>query len=654
MPHFTAAFYFRYDEGIGMQFKIFPYGIVEGEKTPLIPWRTESSNDPNVIKQWQEFFKDKIKGWGLPTGKVNGIWALDIDNKDGLNGYDSLKQLGVNELPHTAYQYTPSGGLHLFFKADNQSINYPTSVNVDLKLDTRGDGGFIWVYQPVFDLPIIEAPSWVWSVLKKKPKEQIQNDIKNVLQLDPGISLNRFNQAINLIRGAGVGERNHTLNTQSYVVGQLVAAGAVSKEYAYEELKKAAIEIGLTERESHHTITSGLTGGVNNPIQHPFDHKPEIAISIPDVPMMEPVRRWTPSQATLGELTDWSKLRKPQLFENWSSEDIILTSAIGGVGKTTLKIFEAVCLALGEPFAGFKCLKPGATLFIIGEDSEAKIKAMLGAVCKQLGLLEPDQKHRLEMVLQNIYIKLARDICFVAQNPKTRTFQPHYESLEKIYQAVDDIKPRQIVIDPIAMFWGPEGAGNDMFMALAKSMQELQSYSNASVDMIAHIGKDSYSKKDLSQFSSRGGSALPNHSRIVRTLLKLNENEYSEYTGEPLEEGMTAILVYVSKFSDGSPLLGKEFILLRNKYVFERKEINRTVERDETSSDKQRIYNTIKQSTEAKPMTLKYLSDYFYLQNPKINKASTRAIVTVLINEGLVIEADHRDETIGKWLRSAN
>lgn len=641
-----------------MSFKIFPATITnDGRKVPLVKdWANQASADPNVHRQWQEFYGDKIKLWGMPCGFTNGIYALDIDVKDGVNGFDSLRSLGVNELPYTSYQQTPSGGMHLFFKYD-QHYNFNT-VNKDLKLDTRSDDGFCWVYQPRFDIPLAPIPQWIDSILKKKPKETKVTDLStaNVVQLDPGIALDTFNNSINAVLNAGQGERNHTLNTHAYVVGKLVASGALSAEYAYEKLKEAALKIGLPDREAHTTIMSGLGSGTENPIVSPFGNGPVTPnIFIPEVPVVVERPRWTPSMLTFNMLQDWTKLKMPQLFEDWSPQDIILTSAVGGVGKTTLKLYEAVCLALGEDFIGFRNIKPGRTLFIIGEDSEAKLAAILGRMCKQLGLFEPGNEHKVKAVLENVVIKRSTDLCLVAQDPKTRSFVPNYEALEKIKEAIDDLNPISIVFDPIAMFWGNESGGNDMGMALMKAMIEIQSYSKAQVEIISHIGKDSHSRKDMSQFSGRGGTAIPNHARVVRTLLKLNAKEFKEETGRDLEEGRTAVLVYVSKFSDGSPILDKPFVLVRNGYVFEKincieKISDNPNQKDNVGKEKETVYSYVKAvSTEERPLTLPKLADIMVIHG--ITKSKTKAVVTILILEGLIEEAVHPDATVGKWLK---
>ena len=224
--------------------------------------------------------------------------------------------------------------------------------------------------------------------------------------------------------------------------------------------------------------------------------------------------------------------------------------------------------------------------------------------------------------------------------------------MSKLKEAIDDLQPVQIVFDPIAMFWGPESGGNDMAMALSRSLLEIIEYSNASIDSIAHIGKDSATKKDMGQFSARGATALANHSRVIRTLISMDPAEFEDETGEKLSEGQSAIKCYVSKFSDGSPLLGKPFIILRDGYLFSRKAI--TEQRQETvgADDKNRIFAMIKvNSREDRPVTTNDVVDWAYTQNPRINKSTTRSIIGNLKFEGVIEEVPHSDITVGNWLR---
>jgi len=639
-----------------MSFKTFPYTILpNGKRIPLIDdWQNKASADPEQHRIWVEQFRDRIKGYALPMGAINGLYALDIDVKDGRNGFEYLKSQGI-QLPNTAWQQTPSGGCHLFFRYDpNDGLK--NTVNREIGIDSRSDNGFVWLYDIQNLQNIQPVPEWVKTIVRK-PINHIDPTQLNTYQIPSHIGQQKFNEALDMLRNAQEGERNHTLNKVSYMIGQLVAAQAVPYDYAYEQINQVARSIGLEPFEIQATSLSGLKGGAANPLTHPFgDAPPAPALKIEaPLPQAETPSRWTPKFATLDMLSDWSKLKRPQLFEDWSPQDILLTSAIGGVGKTTIKLYEAVCLGLGDPFLGFKCLNPGRTLFIVGEDTEAKLYAMVGRIAKQIGLYEPGQEYRLQAVADSVIIKRAKDVPLVAFNKALNNYVPNTESLGKIQQAIEDLRPKQIVFDPIGMFAGPESGGNDAARAMMETMQIILDMSDAAVEMISHIGKDSHTRKDTGQFSARGATAIANHSRVVRTLLKLNEDEYRDATGEDLEDETTAIQCFVSKFSDGSPILDKPFIILRKGFAFSKKDIPLKMQSlgGDNAKDKLRVLEFIRRnSTEDRPLTPQVIADHFYMETPRINKIMTKTFLGLLQFERVIEIIPHVDVTIGDWVRA--
>lgn len=78
----------------------------------------------------------------LPTGKLNGIAVLDVDRKNGKDGFEALRKVGhdPNELSHIRCD-TPSGGAHFYFEwpegLGNSATGLPSGV------DVRGEGGFV-------------------------------------------------------------------------------------------------------------------------------------------------------------------------------------------------------------------------------------------------------------------------------------------------------------------------------------------------------------------------------------------------------------------------------------------------------------------------------------------------------------------------------
>jgi len=581
-----------------MNYKIFPATTFQDghkiQKVPIkgIQWQQDATNNPNQIQQWQNHHGPHLKIWGVPTGPDNGILVLDVDVKDvNENGFTTLTQMP--QLPVTKIQNTPSGGRHYLFKYPTNGQNYGNRVKFMPGLDIRGAGGWI-AYYGTDETEVAEAPQWVLDAASQQEYDHQGTSVK----VSPAIAAEIMDSALDNIRNAPPGESNNVLNIEAFRVGQIVKSGSIDIDYAKEALFRAAKERGKPDYEARATIKSGIEGGDKKPLTSPFgDAEPIPQVEIPPPP--GPRERWTPDRFTKHDLLSTQNLRKPQLFKDWSTEDIHITTADGGTGKTTLKLYEAICLALGDPFLGFQCMQKGKTLFITGEDTKKKLGAMLGAIIRQMGLFEEaiGNDEKIRTILDSIVVKKDSDLCLIS---KTREgfLLPNGDAMTKMYEAVDDIKPKMIVFDPISSFWGSESALNDMNKAVSKFMSQLAEHSGACVEMINHMGKASSSSKDMGQFAGRGGSGLPSHSRVSRTMRPIDEEEFKDMTGDELLPNQTAILCNINKFSDGSSLFNKPFLITRNGYLFSRKNLaeGKAREVEKQLTDIERVFAFVKEA----------------------------------------------------------
>lgn len=610
-----------------VNWKIFPLTLTtEGRKVPIaeVRWREEATTDQNIISQWSQNFGYKIKMWGIPCGPDNGIIVLDVDVKG--NGYETIKNYYI---PQTMSQTTLSGGRHFVYRYPNNGKRYGNRVAFDKGLDIRGDGGYIAYYS--FDsTPIAEAPQWLLD--QALANEKVEVDLTKVVAVSRNIVEQILESACDNIRNAGEGDANNTLNIESYKVGQLLASNSIDRDEAFNALFTAAKQRGKSDHEAKATINSGLNGGFKAPITSPFANiAPQL--TVPEV-MTQPTERWTPPFFSRYDLTNMSKLRKPQLFKDWSTEDIHITTADGGTGKTTLKLCEAISLALGESFLGFECVSPGRTLFITGEDTREKIGAMIGAIMKQMGIMEDADK--VSKVLNNIVVKKDSDLCLITKS-KEGFINMNPDALKNVMEAIEDIRPKLIVFDPISSFWGSEAALNDMAKAVSKFMSALTERSNACVEMVNHMGKASSGSKDMSQFAGRGGTGLPSHARVSRVLRQVFDDEYRELTGFELNENQSAILCNVNKFSDGSPLYNKPFLIVREGYLFSRVTLveQKVKEINEKTSDFERIFTFVKEEREAgRYPSNSVITSHFSFSSEKISKERVKAATEFLIYNG--------------------
>lgn len=622
-------------------FKVFPATLTpDGRKVPLIKgWQELATDEPEQLALWQDLFRDRLKFWGVPCGPANDLLVLDVDVKGG--GLETLKAL---QIPATLTQRTPSGGAHFFFRYPKDGKHYGNKVKSLTGypgLDTRGVGGWAAFYGFADNgaTGIVEAPEWLRAVAASDaPGFRTQGLAPgSPIRLDPSIAEGIVQSALDNIRNAAEGESNNVLNVESFKLGQLVASQSITRDYAESALFRAALERGKPSYEAKATIKSGLDGGSKKPLTSPFgDAAPVIYIEMPPPPVPE---RWTPNYFTKQDLLNVSHLRRPQLFQDWSTEDIHITTADGGTGKTTLKLYEAICLAIGERFLGFNPVQTGKTLFITGEDTDKKLGAMIGQIVRQMGLLQPlpGNAEKIETVLSSIVVKKDADLCLITKS-RDGFINPNAEAMRKVLEAVQDIRPKLIVFDPISSFWGSENALNDMNKAVTKFMSELVERSGACVEMINHMGKSSSAQKDMTQFAGRGGSGLPSNSRVSRVLRPVFEEEYLELTGESLNTPIeSAMMCVVNKFTDGSPLYNKPFLILRQGHLFIRKNLSdiKIKEAEKQFSDIERVFTYIAEERSALRYPSRGVVEAHFMTcgNPMSKERSKRAI-DMLVYQG--------------------
>ena len=119
-------------------------------------------------------FQRPAAGIGLATGEGSGVWVLDLDVKNGVDGLASIAHM---DIPDTYTVETPSGGRHLYF-LHAEGVRNRAAVLPGV--DVRGDGGYVVAagsktpiggYRVVNPTRPVEAPPEVLDlVLRKQPQ----------------------------------------------------------------------------------------------------------------------------------------------------------------------------------------------------------------------------------------------------------------------------------------------------------------------------------------------------------------------------------------------------------------------------------------------------------------------------------------------------
>ncbi len=127
-------------------------------------------------------------GVGVITGKASNLLVLDIDNKNGVSGGESLKELEAEYglLPDTFTVRTPTGGFHYYFNYNDCGLTVDAGVLEGI--DYRGEGGYVvsagsvtkdGIYTVVNDSPVADAPAWLIDVLRRDESVPVSKQQRN-------------------------------------------------------------------------------------------------------------------------------------------------------------------------------------------------------------------------------------------------------------------------------------------------------------------------------------------------------------------------------------------------------------------------------------------------------------------------------------------
>lgn len=128
----------------GQGFPVFPCN--PANKHPLTPHGfKDASTDPATIATFWARHPSALVG--IPTGQASGVFALDLDTDDETGealGEAWLVSVGLAHLLDGPGALTPSGGRHVYFRADGLAEGLRNTAGKAARgVDTRGEGGYV-------------------------------------------------------------------------------------------------------------------------------------------------------------------------------------------------------------------------------------------------------------------------------------------------------------------------------------------------------------------------------------------------------------------------------------------------------------------------------------------------------------------------------
>ncbi len=300
--------------------------VKKGTKMPAVNWKEYQTRKP-TNEELHSWFLDPAVGVGLITGKCSGIIVVDED---------TYKKENPNQIPLDSplKVKTGSGGRHLYFKYVD---GYNNTVNKDLAVDVRGEGGFVvlpptvhpngnnYEWETVLpenldNLPTIGEESFLNEIYKRKSNNESFEPLK-----------------VEDFMNVGQGSRNDSLHRMACSL-----FNKHSKKEAYDLLLAVnqTYSPPLPEHEVI-TIASSAYRFVNNNPSDEYKEKLKSAtveekpLEILDFPTAKETYNELMSRYRNGVTTGYNVLDR---YFRFLPRQLYMISASTHVGKTTLAL----------------------------------------------------------------------------------------------------------------------------------------------------------------------------------------------------------------------------------------------------------------------------------------------------------------------------
>jgi hypothetical protein len=210
----------------------------------------DATRDEAVIREMWQRFPDAVPA--LITGAISGAIALDVDIKNGRHGIDEMEALGISTHPTTPTAHTPSGGLHLLFRAPDHLVRSSLD-KLGPGLEVKGENAWItlppgpnrfWDPHLGPDTPLAPMPAWmIVREPERKPAPKPRHDIRLSRYGEVALRL-----AVQAILSAPAGQQRNTLNRECFAIGGLVSGGVIPAALALESLQWASRQMPSFDR----------------------------------------------------------------------------------------------------------------------------------------------------------------------------------------------------------------------------------------------------------------------------------------------------------------------------------------------------------------------------------------------------------------------
>lgn len=491
---------------------IFP-ARAESKSPHINGWKDRATTDAAQLRRWWRKWPDAMPA--IVTGTRSGIAVLDLDRKNGKDGFKTLRELGHDPDALSAHVIsTPSGGAHLYFR--HVEGLKQSAGKIGPGVDVRAEGSLVIAPGAINGKGTYGRLSGplkrVMADLKPWP-EAIQPPAREPRQSTgekTGLPFEEFAAALMTVPNAE--DTNPNASDRNWWVKML---GAIYHETDGSEEGFALADKWSSQHDRYdpsavehvwntvHREEDGATGAsvLYEARRHGWgvDEARAAALAMlsdEDEAPFDPDMMDEETRAAFEELVGWPKAKsaffrpasawagKPIPERPWHVPDLIpgktvtMLSGDGGTGKSLLALQLAVATATDTDWIGRSVTAPGKALVMCAEDDDDELHIRVAGICKAEGV----SLYRLDRLL----IRSVAGEDSLLAIPDNRSVMQPTQLFGTISREVERHRPTLLVLDTLADLHG--GNENDRAQArqFVSLMRHLAICYQCAVVLLAH------------------------------------------------------------------------------------------------------------------------------------------------------------------------
>jgi KaiC/GvpD/RAD55 family RecA-like ATPase len=453
----------------------------------------DATTDEDIIRAWWRQYPDALIG--MPTGAASGVVVVDLDRKNGVDGYDSWLDLQQQNstAPDTYTATTQNNGFHLYYKhPGNGTVIKSSAGKLGPGIDIRGDGGYVIVppspgYEAEASTTKTKAPMPDWLIDNKATTPPA--DSNNIMAAVGG-GFDVQKACADILGGSPLHDSCRGLAAHFMSTG-VTAPAAISLIQSFMD-NSAARKIRPQEWQERRANIPHLVITAAEKFAPADDAQPEDAGN-----------RLTPvdlSDLATAQMEPPSFVVEPVIPRGFVS----LFGGHGGSGKSILALTWCAHVACGMNWGPLR-VERSRVLFVSLEDPGKLIRYRLRRICEQYSL-------PMHLVRENLLIKDGTDTNGLA-------FEKTENGIRRLIYTVaaDEISEEAatadlVVIDNASDAFDANENERRLVRAFVRHLQRMVKGHDGAVLLLAHLDKTA-ARYGSSGNSYSGSTAWHNSTR---------------------------------------------------------------------------------------------------------------------------------------------